>query len=415
MSLWHCLTIALNNLRANKLRSALTMLGIIIGVSAVIMMVAILQGMSARITDEFNKLGSNLILVLYDPSRKEKEKATHRIDGFTMNDVRDIQQHCDLIKTLSPELPMGSAVPAKYAGKSIDVSPNGVMPDYQRLRNVKVADGRFIADADADNWAKVCVIGDKVRRDLFDNADPIGKNIEVSGLTLAIIGVAEPKGRTFEGDEDTKIFVPLTTVQKRLLGKEQVGVIYAEPVSLDKMNEAKDQIWHLLMRHYADVPGVKVDSLDNMLNSINAVLAAFTIVLGSIAGLALLVGGIGIMNIMLVSVTERTREIGVRKAIGAKRKDILRQFLIESATLSGIGGLTGVILGTATAYLVGFITTFIPALSNPNSDHKGMTMYVPPWVMIGSFVFSAGVGIFFGIYPAIRASALDPITALRHE
>ncbi len=310
---------------------------------------------------------------------------------------------------------MGAASPAKYAGKSIDVSPNGVMPDYQRLRNVKVANGRFISDADADNWNKVCVIGDKVRRDLFDKEDPVGKNIQVAGLTLTVIGVAEPKGRSIEGDEDAKIFVPLTTVQKRLLGNEQVGVIYAEPVSLAKINEAKDQIWQLLMHHYADVPGVKVDSLDNMLNSINAVLAAFTLVLGSIAGLALLVGGIGIMNIMLVSVTERTREIGVRKAIGAKRRDILRQFLIESATLSGIGGLTGVILGTAMAYLVGFITTFIPALSDAHSDHKGMAMYVPPWVMIGSFVFSAGVGIFFGIYPAIRASALDPITALRHE
>jgi putative ABC transport system permease protein len=415
MSLWHCLTIALNNLRANKLRSALTMLGIIIGVSAVIMMVAILQGMSARITDEFNKMGSNLILVLYDPSPKEKQKATHRIDGLKMDDVRDIKAHCDLVKTLSPELPMQNGVTAKFAGKSIDVLPDGVMPDYQLLRNVKVAHGRFLSDADADNWAKVCVIGDKVRQDLFDDADPIGKNIEINGLSLTVVGVAEPKGRTFEGDEDKRVFAPLTTVQKRMLGNELVGVIYAEPVSLDKINEAKDQIWQRLMLHYADVPGVKVDSLDNMLNSINAVLAAFTIVLGSIAGLALLVGGIGIMNIMLVSVTERTREIGVRKAIGAKRKDILRQFLIESATLSGIGGLTGVILGTVMAYVVGFITTFIPALSNPNSDHKGMTMYVPPWVMIGSFVFSAGVGIFFGIYPAIRASALDPITALRHE
>jgi putative ABC transport system permease protein len=415
MSLWHCLTIALNNLRANKLRSALTMLGIIIGVSAVIMMVAILQGMSARVTDEFNKMGSNLILVLYDPSQKEKQKATHRIDGFKMDDVRDIRQHCDLIKTLSPELPMQNGATAKFGGKSIDVLPNGVMPDYQRLRNVKVAHGRFLSDEDADNWAKVCVIGDRVRQDLFDNENPIGKNIEVDGLSLTVIGVAVPKGRTFEGDEDKRIFVPLTTVQKRLLGNELVGVIYAEPVSLDKINDAKDQIWQRLMLKYSDVPGVKVDSLDNMLNSINAVLAAFTLVLGSIAGLALLVGGIGIMNIMLVSVTERTREIGVRKAIGAKRKDILRQFLIESATLSGIGGLTGVIIGTTMAYVVGFITTFIPALSNPNQGQKGMTMYVPPWVMIGSFIFSAGVGIFFGIYPAIRASALDPITALRHE
>jgi putative ABC transport system permease protein len=415
MNIWYSIQIALDNLRANKLRSALTMLGIIIGVSAVIMMVAILQGMSKRVGDEFNKLGSNLILVVYDPNSKEKKTATRKIDGFTMRDVEEIRQRCNLIKTLSPELPLGGSATAKHAGLDVSVSPTGVMADYGRLRNVQIARGRFISQEDAENWAKVCVIGDKVRRELFPTENPLGANIVVDGLSLTVVGVAAPKGRTFNGDADELVFIPLTTVQKRLVGSEQVGTIYAEPVSLEQMTAAKDQIWQTLMRHYDNVPGVKVDSLDSMLASINAVFAAFTLVLGSIAGLALLVGGIGIMNIMLVSVTERTREIGVRKAIGAKRKDILAQFVIESGTLSGIGGLTGVIIGTCSAYLVGYITTFIPSLADKQSQHKGLDMFVPPWIMIGAFAFSAGVGLFFGIYPAIRASRLDPIQALRHE
>jgi putative ABC transport system permease protein len=179
------------------------------------------------------------------------------------------------------------------------------------------------------------------------------------------------------------------------------------------MEQAKDQIWRCLMRRYADVPGIKVDSLDTVLQSITTVFAAFTLVLGSIAALALLVGGIGIMNIMLVSVTERTREIGLRKAVGAKQKDILIQFLIESATLSGIGGLTGVGIGSALSYAIGYISTFIKALNN--NGHKGLAIYVPLWAVVGAFVFSAGVGVFFGLYPAVRASKLDPIQALRYE
>lgn len=414
MTLWHCIVIALDNLRANKLRSLLTMLGIIIGVSAVIMMVAILQGMSARISDEFNKMGSNLILVVYEPNEKEKKSTQRHIDGFTMDDVREIQRKCNLVKTISAELMIPSGT-AKFGSKSSDVSAMGVLPDYARLRNVQVASGRFFVDEDAKGWAQVCVIGDKVRKELFGDAVPLGQYIQMSGQSLLVVGVASPKGRTFNGDADKQVFLPLTTAQKRILGNEQVGTIYGEPYSLQQMDAAKDQIWQTLMQRYSNVKGIKVDSLDSMLNSINAVIGAFTLVLGSIAGLALLVGGIGIMNIMLVSVTERTREIGVRKAIGARRRDILTQFLIESATLSGIGGLTGVAFGTVSAYTVGFLTTFIPSLQDKHGGHNGLAMYVPPWIMIGSFLFSAGVGIFFGIYPAIRASRLDPIQALRHE
>ncbi|HZO89544.1 MAG TPA: ABC transporter permease [Chthonomonadaceae bacterium] len=415
MNLWHGIQVAFANLRANKLRSALTMLGVIIGVSAVIMMVSILQGAQSRVTNEFQKMGSNLILIFYGPDRDERKQTTRRIDGMKMDDVRAIQQHCDLIKSLSPELPLNQGTTANYRGRTTDVTPNGVLPAYERMRNVMVARGRFLSDKDVDTWAKVCVIGDKIEKDLFQNADPIGQDIEINGLNLTVVGVMAPKGRMLSGDADKQVFIPLTTVQKRYLGQELVGVIWAEAVDLQHMDEAKDQVWQLLMRRYNNLIGFRVDSLDNMLNSIKQVLAIFTLVLGSIAGMALLVGGIGIMNIMLVSVTERTREIGLRKAIGAKRKDILVQFLIESATLSGVGGLTGIVIGSAFAYTIGFITQFIPAMTDPQTGAKGMAIYVPPSFAIGAFVFSACVGIFFGMYPAYRAANLDPIEALRHE
>ncbi|HZT43926.1 MAG TPA: ABC transporter permease [Chthonomonadaceae bacterium] len=415
MNLWYSLQTAFGNLRANKLRSGLTMLGIIIGVSAVIMMVAILQGASARITNEFQKMGSNVIIVAYSPNREERKATARRIDGLTMDDVRAMQKECDLVKNLSPQVPLPGSSTAQFAGRNTDVTPSGVEADYARLRNVQVARGRFLSQDDLDNWAKVCVIGDKVRQELFSNEDPLGQNIDINGLNLTVVGVAAPKGRTFEGDADKNVFLPLTTVQKRYTGRENVDVIYAEPNDLAHMDQAKDQIWQVLMRRYNNLPGFRVDSMDSILNSIRQVFAIFTLVMGSIAGLALLVGGIGIMNIMLVSVTERTREIGIRKAVGAKRKDILIQFLIESATISGVGGLTGIGIGTATAYAIGYITQFIPALSNPQTGTKGMGIYVPPFFSFGAFAFSACVGIFFGIYPALRAASLDPIQALRHE
>lgn len=415
MTILHCFRIALANLQANKMRSVLTVLGIVIGVSAVIMMVAIMQGFSKRFEGQLSKMGTDLIFITYQPDSKDKKESARTIEGLKMEDVLALRQNCNLIKAMSPEMPLGNSVKAKYNGVDFTVAPNGVMPEYEAMRNVQIARGRFISNRDVETWAPVCVIGDKVRTELFKDVDPLGKNLEVSGQNVTIVGVVAPKGRTFEGDADINVYLPLPTVQKRFLGSEVVGVIYAQPVSRKVIDEAKDQLWQALMRRYNNLPGWKVDSFDSLLSLVNQFTSVFTIVLGSIAGLALLVGGIGVMNIMLVSVTERTREIGVRKAIGAKSNDILLQFLVESATLSGFGGLMGVIIGTASAYLVGFITTFIPALVNENTGERGMTVYVPPFIMIGSFIFSAGVGIFFGVYPAFRASRLDPIQALRHE
>jgi putative ABC transport system permease protein len=415
MNFYHSLQTAFANLRANKLRSALTMLGVIIGVSAVIVMVAIIEGASSRVTAEFQRLGSSLIIVFYEPDWQHRKQTTRRIDGMKMDDIRAIQEQCDLVRGVSAEMPLGNSIKAKVADREMDVSPNGVQPDYERLRNVSVARGRFISDRDIATWSPVCVIGEKVRQELFKDVDPLGQNIQVAGHSLTVVGILATKGRSLEGDLDKGLFIPLTTVQKRILGRELVGVVFAEPKDPTQLNQAMDQIWQLLMRRYDNLPGFHVDSQENILNSINKILAIFGIVLGSIAGLALLVGGIGIMNIMLVSVTERTREIGIRKAVGAKSRDILLQFLIESAVVSGVGGLMGIGLGAAVAYTIGYVTQFVPSLEDPNSGMKGIAIYLPVGFSLGAFAFSAFIGIFFGIYPAIRASRLDPIEALRHE
>ena len=416
MNILYSIQTAFDNLLANKLRSLLTMLGVIIGVGSVIIMVAIVQGAQARITGEFQRLGSSLIIIYYEQDSSARKTSTRRLDGMTMDDVRAIQEQCDGIKELSPELPLGGGNDnVKRSDRTTGGTIQGVLPAYARLRNANVVEGRFINQEDVDNWAKVCVIGDKIRADLFRDENPLGKLVEINNQPLIVVGVLEQKGRSLEGDADKQIFIPLTTVQKRYLGRDLVGVIWAEPKDPKKINDVMEQVWQNLMRRHHNTPGFHVDSQESILNSINKVLAVFGLVLGSIAGLALLVGGIGIMNIMLVSVTERTREIGIRKAIGAKRRDILLQFLIEAATVSGMGGLIGIALGAAFAYLLGYLTQFVPGMVDPQTGARGLAVYLAPEISMGAFAFSACVGIFFGIYPAIRASRLDPIQALRHE
>ena len=413
MNLLRSLQTALANLRANKLRSALTMLGVIIGVSGVIIMVSIVEGARAKIVSEFERLGSKLIIVVYQPDSQEMRKNTRRLEGMTMDDVRAIQNECDLIQSISAELPTGNEETAQYQDRESKVRPNGVMADYARLRNVSVAQGRFISDDDMTNWNKICVIGSKVKQELFRNEDPIGKTITIQNVSIIVVGVLEPQGRSGGEDQDRMLLAPITTIQKRFIGREIVGMVWAQPREAAMVTPAMDQIWQCLMRRHDNAPGFRVDSQENILNAIGRVLTIFGLVLGSVAGLALLVGGIGVMNIMLVSVTERTREIGIRKAVGAKRKDILIQFLIEAATVTGVGGLIGIALGAGVAQGIGAVTKQV--MKGGMNGDPGIPVHLPAWAVLGAFAFSAFVGVFFGIYPAIRAARLDPIQALRHE
>ncbi|NLI00625.1 MAG: FtsX-like permease family protein [Chthonomonadales bacterium] len=412
MTLLHCLYTALANLRANKLRSALTMLGVIIGVSAVIVMVSIVEGARAKVVQEFERLGSSLIIIAYDPRKVEEERSTRRLIGLTMDDVRAIREECDLVAGLSAELPAPGEFLVRYYDAETKASIRGVQPDYARLRNVTVAQGRFITEDDVENWAKVVVLGSKVKEALFNREEAIGKTIDVQGISATVIGVLEPKGRSGDEDTDKMVIAPISTIQKRFVGFEVVGVLWAQPADAAMIGPAMDQIWECLMRRHDNAPGFQVDSLENIQNAIGRILSIFGLVLGGIAGLALLVGGIGIMNIMLVSVTERTKEIGLRKAVGARRRDILAQFLIEAATVSGTGGVMGIGLGAGVAYVASAISRQV---MKGGIGGAGIPAHLPLWSILGAFAFSASVGVFFGLYPAIRAARLDPIEALRHE
>jgi putative ABC transport system permease protein len=414
MNLFRSLQTALANLRANKLRSALTMLGVIIGVSAVIIMVSLVEGVRAKIVAEFERLGSKLFIIVYQPNREERKQiSAQTVEGLTMEDVRAIQTECSLVQNLSAELPTGNDYTARYRDRETTVSANGVQPDYLHLRDLHVAKGRFLTDEDIANWGKVCVIGSKVREDLFPNEDPVGQDITIQGVSVTVVGVLESKGRAGGQDQDKIVLVPITGIQKRFIGRDLVGVIWAQPREPTQVNAAMEQVWECLMRRHNNAPGFHVDSLENIQAMIGRILTIFGLALGGIAGLALLVGGIGIMNIMLVSVTERTREIGIRKAVGAKRRDILWQFLIEAASLSGVGGLMGIGLGAGVAYAASAATKQF--MKGGINGDPGIPAHLPLWAILGAFAFSAFVGVFFGIYPAMRAARLDPIEALRHE
>ena len=394
------LKVALACLWTNKLRSSLTMLGVIFGVGSVIVMVSIVEGARAEVMSQFEALGSRLIIVFFSPEREERERTT--VSGLKLEDAKAIREQCSLVKAVSAETPPLN-VDVHYGGRKKRASVVGAQSECLLVRNLQVARGRFISSDDEDNWRKVCVLGAALPQELFGNEDPLGKEIEVEKTRVTVVGVLAKKGRAFGEELDERLYVPVTTVQKRVMGTVQLGVIFALAYNDDQSEAAADQIWEVLMKRYRNERVFTVDTQSRILQAVDQVLMVFRIVLGGVGGLSLLVGGIGIMNIMLVSVTERTREIGLRKALGAKRRHILWQFLTESATLSGVGGLFGIGLGAGLSWLVGhFARDYLPTA-------------VPLWSVALGFFFAAVVGLFFGIYPAFRAAQLDPIEALRHE
>lgn len=394
---------AITAILANKVRSALSMLGILIGVGSVIAMLALGEGTKASMTADLERLGSNLIVVRANNAiLRGVAMAEGAAARLTLNDVKDIQG-IPGIKKVNPTVQAG--VQLVYQNKNWNSEVEGVSPEYASMRAAEPVQGRFFTDRENMTRAKVVVIGQTVREKLFGNEDPINKLIRINRIAFRVIGVLPEKGGSQWRDRDDVVAIPIMTAMKRLIGTDYLRTIEVEVESRERIQQVKDAIIPMLIKSHR-LPETRKDSftirdMTEIQESIAKVTTTMTIFLGSIAGIALLVGGIGIMNIMLVSVTERTKEIGLRKAIGAKRKDIYLQFLVESMVVSLIGGTSGIIIGSAAAY--GLAHAF------------NWAVQVSLNAILLSVGFSSAVGIIFGIWPAQKAAKLDPIEALRYE
>src|SRR5512135_2935410 len=415
MNLFESMRVALSSLGANKLRSTLTMLGIIIGVGAVIALLSIGQGAGAAITQQVQGIGSNLIFVFPGQASNAGVRAgAGTAATLTLSDASALVDPacCPDIAAIAPIYNRSAQVTA--GGNNTNTVVNGTTPSFESVRNFHVARGRFLDSRDLDTVARVAVLGTQTAQTLFGTQDPVGQTIKINRVPFKVIGVMEEKGGTsaFGGSQDDVIFVPITSAQRRLFGSSaqtasgawRVTMVTVSAVSEKQMNAAMAEITQVLRQRHKIIyqqDDFTVISQKDILGVLNQITDILTIFLASIAAISLLVGGIGIMNIMLVSVTERTREIGIRKAIGARRKDIMLQFLIEAVTLSVTGGALGILFGAAIGALV-------------NATGLIKTVVAPSSVML-AVGFSIAVGLFFGLYPAARAASLHPIDALRYE
>lgn len=401
---------ALDTLRANKLRSALTILGVSVGVITIIFMVSIIQGLNKAFADQVESLGSNTIFVSkFDPSfgRPPGPEEIHRKD-LNMADADALRREAPSIAGVSPIHRLIAAT-ARFQDKQTDTPILlGVTPYYEFVHTQYVAHGRFIQDFDMESRDNVCIIGVDVVHALFPYEDPVDKEIRLNGNPYRVIGVMEPLGSFFGQSRDNSIFVPITTFDKYYPDRpfpEVVFFIIIRPKSRAYVKSAIDEITDILRRRRQVAIGAPnnfgISSQDSLLDIYNQLTGATALVLTSISFVALMIGGIGVMNIMLVSVTERTKEIGVRKAVGATRLNILSQFLIEAVVLTAIGGLAGLGVGEVLAFII--------------NKYSPLPAYVPIWAIAVGVGISAGVGIVFGLWPAWKAARLDPIEALRWE
>jgi putative ABC transport system permease protein len=394
-------------LASNKVRSGLTMLGIIIGISSVIAMVSIGQGAQASIQSSIQSIGSNLILIMPGQQRApgaQVSAARGSARSLTLADSEAITKDITLAKAVAPETSSRYQVTSK--GKNSNTSIVGTVAAYPSVRNVEMDMGTFISEQNVKSLSKVAVLGATASEDLFGlDANPVGQTIRINSVVFKIIGVTKAKGGSGFGSQDDMIFIPITSAQRFLAGDDYVSTISVQAKDSESMAEAQQQITDLLLKnHHITDPTLADFSIMNqadILATASSITGVFTILLAAIAGISLVVGGIGIMNMMLTTVTERTREIGLRKAIGAKRADINIQFLIEAVMLTFVGGVIGVLLGWGISIGIsatGLIQTQITLSS-----------------VLLAFGVSAGIGIIFGYYPARRAAMLNPIDALRYE
>ncbi|HXG52223.1 MAG TPA: ABC transporter permease [candidate division Zixibacteria bacterium] len=397
--------IALRALGRNKLRAFLTMLGIIIGVGAVIAMVAIGEGAKATIRAQIASLGTNVLMIV--PGTVTQGGVRFGAGGVTTlveADARAIMSEVPAVAFASPALRRFEQTVAGNLNWGTLIQ--GVAPEYQQIRDWPVVEGRFLNDGDVENAAKVAVIGQTIVDSLFGNDDPIDAVIRIRNIPFRVVGVLGPKGQSSQGtDQDDTILIPYTTMQKRLMRITHLQSIIVSAVSADRVEEAKEQITALLRQRHRIGPDRDDDftirNLSDIAEAASTSAHVMAVLLGSVASISLLVGGIGIMNIMLVSVTERTREIGIRMAVGARGRDIMLQFLVEAVVMAATGGLLGILLGIGSSQIL--------------KSWAHWPTLVSPHIVAVAFIFSGAVGVFFGFYPAKKAANLDPIEALRYE
>ena len=412
MNYTNLLKIALRAIAANKLRAFLTALGIIIGVASVITMLAIGQGSKRSIQANIAEMGSNMIMIHPGADmRGGVRQDASAMETLKLTDYESIKEECNYIKGVSPMVSKsGQWI---YGNNNTPSSIYGVNQDYLEIRQLSVSDGELFTEADIKSSAKVCILGQTIVNNLFpDDADPIGKVVRFNSIPFRVIGVLKKKGYNSMGmDQDDLALAPYTTVMKRILAQTYLGSIQCSAIMEGVTDKATAQITDILRRNHklkeatetteADADDFNIRSQEELASMMNSTTDMLTILLGCVAGISLIVGGIGIMNIMYVSVTERTREIGLRMSVGARGIDILNQFLIEAVLLSVTGGLIGVLLGVGASYTVNLIAHW--------------PIYIQLWSIVMSFAVCTFTGVFFGWYPAKKAAQLDPIEAIRYE